>query len=134
MTDRRLAQPQAVAGARGAPLLEQRVQDAQEVQVQGVERRRTHGMPSLPNGLRLNLMTVVHVGDDRLSFVTIGQDGNRIAAKPECSAMEADVVRYLMAFLMMCMLAGSLTACDGGSMSPVSYGGDAPGDINSNHH
>jgi hypothetical protein len=79
-------------------------------------------------------MTVVHAGDDRLSFVMIGQDGNKISPTLDRRAMEADVVRYLMALLMTCVLAGSLTACDGGHMSPMSYGGDAPGDINSNHH
>lgn len=44
------------------------------------------------------------------------------------------MVRLLMALLMTCVLAGSLTACEGSHMDPVSYGGDAPGDINSNHH
>lgn len=45
------------------------------------------------------------------------------------------MVRLLMALLMTCVLAGSLAACDSNSkMDPMSYGGDAPGDINSNHH
>lgn len=43
------------------------------------------------------------------------------------------MIRTLMALLMVCVLAGSLTAC-GSHMDPMSYGGDAPGDINSNHH
>lgn len=48
--------------------------------------------------------------------------------------MEVDVIRILMAVLMVCVLAGSLTACGSSHMDPMSYGGDAPGDINSNHH
>ena len=48
--------------------------------------------------------------------------------------METDMVRLLMALLMTCMLAVSLTACESGHMDPMSFGGDAPGDISTNHH
>jgi hypothetical protein len=42
--------------------------------------------------------------------------------------------KTLMLLLTMFVMMGSLTACDSGSMSPMSFGGDAPGDVNSQHH
>ena len=42
--------------------------------------------------------------------------------------------KMLMLLLTIFVMMGSLTACDSGSMSPPAYGGDAPGDINSQHH
>ena len=80
-------------------------------------------------------MTIVHPADDRLSFVTVGQGRNRISTKLDRSEVEVDMARLLIALLVTCVLAGSLTACESGSrMDPMQYGGDAPGDINSNHH
>lgn len=42
--------------------------------------------------------------------------------------------RILMLLVVLGVVAGGLAACDSGHMDPMSYGGDAPGDINSNHH
>ena len=79
-------------------------------------------------------MSMVHPVDDGLSFVKRGPERNTSSTNLERSEMEVDVIRILMALLMVCVLAGSLTACGSSHMDPMSYGGDAPGDINSNHH
>ena len=79
-------------------------------------------------------MSIVHPVDDGLSFVKRGPERNTSSTNLERSEMEVDVIRILMALLMVCVLAGSLTACGSSHMDPMSYGGDAPGDINSNHH
>lgn len=44
------------------------------------------------------------------------------------------MTRILMLLVATMLTLGGLAACDGGHMSPLSYGGDAPGDINSDHH
>lgn len=42
--------------------------------------------------------------------------------------------RILMLLVTAMLTLGGLAACDSGHMDPISNGGDAPGDINSNHH
>jgi hypothetical protein len=44
------------------------------------------------------------------------------------------MTRILMLLVATIVTLGGLTACDAGHMDPIANGGDAPGDINSNHH
>ena len=39
-----------------------------------------------------------------------------------------------MLFVVLGVMAGGLTACDAGHMDPMSYGSDAPADINSKNN
>ena len=79
----------------------------------------------------MNSMHEVNAG---FSFVKVKLLDNYWSVERYQWKVGVPMSKMLMLLLTMFVMMGSLTACDSGSMSPTAYGGDAPGDINSQHH